>query len=183
MKNLNGREIDQKILEQFSLLDENKRVFLKELQKGEGRIGKTGAWKCRQEDSQVLKAEIKANQEKIQRLVEVLSMAGKGTEQYLLEQIDAISRKNEELKVKIIEMEEDSKQDEPDIEGLAEKLLCFGSVLKEMTVEQKRDAVRMLLDDLFWDGEEVHLVLAGAVFLEEITVRVPDSYSGNQKEK
>ena len=168
MKNLNGREADRKILEQFSLLDENKRVFLRELQKGEGRIGKTGVWKCKQEDSQALKAEIKTNQEKIQRLVEILSMAEKGTEKYFLEQIDAISRKNEELKGRITEKKEDGKQDEPDIYSLAEKLLCFGNVIKEMTVEQKRDAVRMLLEDLFWDGEEVHMVLAGAAFPEKI---------------
>ena len=51
---------------------------------------------------------------------------------------------------------------------MAEKLLCFGNVIKEMTVEQKRDAVRMLLEDLFWDGEEVHMVLAGAAFPEKI---------------
>ena len=41
-------------------------------------------------------------------------------------------------------------------------------MIKEMTVEQKRDAVRMLLEDLFWDGEEVHMVLAGAAFPEKI---------------
>ena len=127
---------------------ENKRVFLRELQKGEGRIGKTGVWKCKQEDSQALKAEIKTNQEKIQRLVEILSMAEKGTEKYFLEQIDAISRKNEELKGRITEKKEDGKQDEPDINSLAEKLLCFGNVIKEMTVEQKRDAVRMLLEEV-----------------------------------
>ena len=125
-------------------------------------------WKCKQEDSQALKAEIKTNQEKIQRLVEILSMAEKGTEKYFLEQIDAISRKNEELKGRITEKKEDGKQDEPDINSLAEKLLCFGNVIKEMTVEQKRDAVRMLLEDLFWDGEEVHMVLAGAAFPEKI---------------
>lgn len=125
---------------------------------------------------------IRINEEKIRRLVDTLSLAPKGTEIYILEQIEKISKENEQLKLWLEEKADPENQrqaegqcrdagqtetkkmetEQIETERLVQTALSLKHMAEQMGTEQRRDMVRDLVKAVFWDGEEIHVALVGS---------------------
>ncbi|MCI8659117.1 MAG: recombinase family protein [Lachnospiraceae bacterium] len=172
MKNLKGNEVDEKICEQLGDLEEDKETFIQTIEKERRELERKGQEKKKGQKSENQRSEItwriSENEEKIRRLVETLSMASKGAEVYILQQIDYISKENEKLEKERIQKagqinEKDQEAfDRIEADLLVSRALSFEEMIKEMGVEQKRDMIRSLIKKVYWNGEEVHVFLTGS---------------------
>lgn len=45
---------------------------------------------------------------------------------------------------------------------------CFGNIMDTLSVTQKRDAIRMFVKDVIWDGKMAHAILFGSNYTYEL---------------
>ena len=96
--------------------------------------------------------------------------AGTSAESYIMEQIDELHNKGESLRRRLAELEElisSSTRSEIEFDLLAQMLATFKSTVDQMTVEQKRAAIRTIVKQVIWDGKNAHLVLFGSNYKYE----------------
>lgn len=87
-----------------------------------------------------------------------------------MEQIDELHNKGESLRRRLAELEElisSSTWSEIEFDLLAQMLATFKSTVDQMTVEQKRAAIRTIVKQVIWDGKNAHLVLFGSNYKYE----------------
>lgn len=164
MKRPNGNELDRAVCEHIKALTEDKSHFLKELDKAKKSI-------MNQQDDfdqklYNLKKSEKENEKKIQSLVEALSSGGESAASgYITTQINEIHKQNEAIKKQISDMENLTMGQTltgVEFDILKEMLSNFSSSFDTMNIEQKRLALRSLIQRVVWDGENVHVYLFGA---------------------
>lgn len=91
-------------------------------------------------------------------------MAGTPGEQSILDGINQRSERGESIQENIREQEQilqEQNLQAQSFEVLREQLRSFASTVDDMTVEQKRLALRVIVRDIVWDGEKVHIYLFG----------------------
>ena len=110
-----------------------------------------------------LKEQIAQNEAEIRGLVTTLTkLAGTPTEEYVVKQIDELHEKGEALKKRLADMEALTARHalaDYEFEILKDVLYSFHSQIDTMTVEQKRNALRMVVKKVVWDGENAHVYL------------------------
>ncbi len=164
MKNCNGNILDADIIEQLRLLSEDGSEFLRQLERSKQVLmGNRDEY-----DNEIaqLKNKISENDGEIKRLVSALGRAaGTSAEGYVMAQIDELHNKSETLKQRLAQLEElASGHALSDIEFdlLAQMLATFKNTVDNMSVEQKRAAIRTIVKQIVWDGENAHVVLFGS---------------------
>ena len=84
---------------------------------------------------------------------------------HISSRIEELSRAGEELDERIAEWEGLTEQhtlSDVEFDLMRQLLVNFRSSIDEMSIEQKRAAVRSLVRKVVWDGEYAHVVLFGA---------------------
>jgi len=164
MKNCNGNILDADIVEQLKSLSEDRSEFLCRLERSTRVL--MGNREEYDEEMAQLKTKISENGEELKGLVSALGRAsGTSAEDYIMKQIDELHNRGESLKRRLAELEElASGQVLSAIEFdlLAQVLAAFKNTVDEMTVEQKRTAIRTFAKQIIWDGESAHVVLFGS---------------------
>lgn len=164
IKTCNGNILDADVIEQIKALSENSSEVVKQIEQSKRVL--TGNREGYQEQLDKLEAEINANEDEIRRLVSALSKTGESSaEEYIVKQIDELHDKGEGLKRHFAQLKELTAEHAlADIEFdlLAQLLASFKDTIDDMTVEQKRAAIRTFVKQVIWDGENVHLVLFGS---------------------
>lgn len=169
IKTCNGNILDTDVIEQVKALagdssdlshqlKQSRRILLGNRDNYDEQIAK-------------LEAQIAENEEEIKGLVSSLSRAsGTSAEDYIVKQIDELHDKGEGLKRHLSELKElTSNHALADIEFdlLFQLLRTFRDAADNMTVEQKRAALRVFVKQIIWDGENAHLVLFGSDYQYE----------------
>ena len=80
----------------------------------------------------------------------------------MVKQIDELHEKGEALKKRLADMEALTARHalaDYEFEILKDVLYSFHSQIDTMTVEQKRNALRMVVKKVVWDGENAHVYL------------------------
>lgn len=180
IKNANGNILDAEIIQQIKMLGEDKSIFLQEIEKGKKLIVEDDR---RNGDTiSILKNEIKVNEGKITRLVKALSLATEGSETYILEQINELHEKNSQFETQISESEKTKEGIENSViefDLLVQMLCSFGNMVDTLSVTQKREAIRMFVKDVTWDGQMVHATLFGSNYTYELP-ETPISVQGHE---
>ena len=91
-------------------------------------------------------------------------MAGTPGEQSILDGINQRSEKNQSIQENIQELEQilqEQNLQAQSFEVLRDMLKSFADTMDDMTVEQKRLALRVIVKDIVWDGENIHIYLFG----------------------
>ena len=91
-------------------------------------------------------------------------LAGTPGEQSILDGISQRSVKDQSIRENIQELEQILQQQNlqaQSFEVLRDMLRSFAATVDDMTVEQKRLALRVIVKDIVWDGEKVHIYLFG----------------------
>jgi site-specific DNA recombinase len=102
---------------------------------------------------------------KLNALVDSLAdMGGSGARAPVTRRIEQLNREYRSLEKRMQELEGLSARQtlgSADFDLLCRQLTVFGNGLGELTVEQKRAAVRALVRKVIWDGGDAHVVLFG----------------------
>ncbi|MDW2798850.1 recombinase family protein [Clostridium boliviensis] len=164
VKNANGNELDRLVIEELKKIAEDKSEFIRQLEEGKKLLQEE-----RQDyelDISRLSEELGQTEKEIDGLVSSLKTAG-GTaaQDYIVRQIDELHKRKEQILIQVQACKDTALGKELtvlDFELLKETLSTFEKTVDCMDVEQKRSAIRILVQQVVWDGDTVHLYLFGS---------------------
>lgn len=164
MRDCNGNVLDAAIVEQIKQLNEDGSEFFKQLRKGNRAL--VGDKADFVQEIEKLNRKYDQNDSEIKAAVTALvKAAGTPAEEYLLARIDELHQDNEKIKDRIAYLKGIITTDtfsEADYDLLAQMLRTFSETAADMTVEQKRAAIRTFVKQVIWDGTDIHVVLFGS---------------------
>lgn len=163
-KNVNGNTLDMAVVEQIKRLEEDRENFIRLLEQSR----KFYTSNHDQYDTQLisLRQEQEEKNQKINGLVDFLTEVGDGSaKSHIAKRIEELHRECEAIDARIQELERlISQQELSDVEFnmLRQLLSVFRDSIDEMSIEQKRAAIRTVVRKVVWDGTNVHVILFGA---------------------
>ncbi len=173
LRNANGNVLDVAIIEQIKTLTEHDSSFLSQMSKS--RRFFTGNREQYEAQLVDLQAQYAENEKNINGLMDTLSMAADSiAKPRILRRIEDLTQANRDVEIRIHELEGlISSQSLSDMEFdiLRQMLAMFRTSIDDMSVEEKRQAIRTVVRKVIWDGVNAHVVLFGA---DEGEIELPD---------
>lgn len=164
LRNANGNLLDGAVIGQMKLLVDDESDFIAQLERS--RKFYIGDREQYEQQLQTLREERGENERKIVSLVDMLAdLEGSAARKHVAKRIEELGRGNEELDAQITELETLAARrpmDKVGFDVLRQMLEIFRSSVDNMTVEEKRAAIRTVVRKVIWDGENAHIVLFGA---------------------
>ena len=162
-RDINGNHLDRAVCFEIKKLAEDKSELARRLNAGKKTfVDESGQLTT---DLERLRKAQRENQKEISALVNSLAkLAGTPGEQSILDGINQRSEKDQSIRENIQELEQILQQQNlqtQSFEVLRDMLRSFAATVDDMTVEQKRLALRVIVKDIVWDGEKVHIYLFG----------------------
>jgi site-specific DNA recombinase len=172
-RNANGNILDGAIIEQIKSLTDHDSSFIAQLAKSrEFYTGKREQYERQLED---LRAEFAENGSIISGLIDSLGMVGESIARpYVLKRIEELTGANREIENRIHELEglvNANALSDTEFDLLRQMLSHFRTSIDDMSVEEKRAAIRTVVRKVIWDGVNAHVVLFGA---NEDDIEFPD---------
>ncbi len=163
-KNISGNLLDAAIMEEIKGLTEDKAAFLRQLEKGrQFHTGDRTEYDTKLDDLRKQSADIeKKVTALVDSLVELDSAAAKNQ---VAKRIDELTAQKETLQARITELEGLTAQNELSAEEfdiLTQMLSSFRTTIDLLSIEEKRAAIRTIVQKVVWDGTLAHVVLFGA---------------------
>ena len=93
-----------------------------------------------------------------------LCKGAEGEKCYILQHINEVASKIKAIETQIneyLEIANSNTSSEQDFEILSEMISNTANFIDEMTVEQKRNALRSIIHQIVWDGENAHIYYFG----------------------
>lgn len=164
VRNAGGNILDKAIITEMKKLSADSSAFVHQLDQSKKALA--GNRESYDADLERLRQAAVENEKEIKGLVSSLSKAsGSSAERYIVEQIDELHQKSESYKQRIAELEQITAGhvlSDIEFDILRELLSSFAATIDDMTVEQKRAAIRTCVRRIEWDGENVHIYLFGS---------------------
>lgn len=162
-KNANGNVLDMAVIEQIKMLTDDKGTFIEQLkQSREFYTDDRTDYEQRLEDMRKEKSD---TEKKINALVDSLAeMGDSSAKTHVMRRIEQLNQQYQSLEESIQELEGLATQNTlKDIEFdlLCQLMTVFKNGIDEMTVEQKRAAIRTIVRKVIWDGVNAHVILFG----------------------
>lgn len=162
-KNANGNVLDMAVIEQIKMLTDDKGTFIEQLkQSREFYTDDRTDYEQRLEDMRKEKSD---TEKKINALVDSLAeMGDSSAKTHVMRRIEQLNQQYQSLEESIQELEGLATQNTlKDIEFdlLCQLMTVFKDGIDEMTVEQKRAAIRTIVRKVIWDGVNAHVILFG----------------------
>lgn len=163
-KNVNGNTMDLAVIEQIKMLEDDKSTFISQLE--QSRTFYTGDRTRYEEQIASLRQEKAETEKKIESLVDsLIELGDSSAKTHVAKRIEQLHQEQEAIEGRIQELEGlTSRQalSDTEFDVLRQMLSVFRDGIDEMSIEQKRAAVRTLVRKVVWDGENAHVVLFGA---------------------
>lgn len=163
--NVDGNMLDSELIRWMKGLSENRAVFARELENGKKRLREMDEPAGRRLWER--KREIKENEERIGCLVKTLSLVPEETKICLLGQIEELNKKNQQLHTQVKADAEEAELEKirgAGIGNLPKIASSFENLMDALTTEQKRDVIHMLVREVVWDGENIHVICRGSTY-------------------
>lgn len=163
-KNPNGNELDRIVCDVVKNLSENDSEFIKQLEQTRKDLISNND----EQDNRLknLKIKLSENKNKINSLVSAMAKNdGSKAFDYITEEINKTDKESQEIKNQIDDLERIIEQNiysDEEFDILKDLLSNFSKSFESMTVEQKRQALRVFIRKIIWDGENIHIVLFGS---------------------
>lgn len=167
--NVNGVELDQAVMEKIRQLQEDSHTFFKQAE----QIRNCYKGKVSDHEKQIhgLQKEKNELEIKIEGLVDSLAELGDGAaRKRVAERIEQLSRERDSIGVRMQDLENEHFSYtlcDLELEQTARRFLSFSNCVDEMTLEQRRFAVRTVIQKVVWNGMEAHVMLFGSGDEEE----------------
>lgn len=169
-KNAHGNTMDMAIIKQMKMLADDKDTFISQLE--QSRRFCTGNRMDYEQRLDDLRSEKADTEKKIHSLVDSLvEMGGSPAKAHVTKRIDQLNDAYQSLEKRIQELENLTTQralSDIEFDLVRQLLTAFKDGIDEMTVEQKRAAIRTIVRKVVWDGVNAHVILFG-VQDDEIT--------------
>ena len=172
-RNANGNVLDAAIMEQLKTLTEHDSSFIAQLEKS--RRFYTDNREQYETQLGDLQAELAQNEKTINGLIDSLGMMGdSAAKPRVLKRIEELSAANRDIENRIRELESAAvanSLDDDQFDMLRRLLSVFRQNIDDMSVEEKRAAIRSVVRKVIWDGVNAHVVLFG---VDEGEIELPD---------
>jgi hypothetical protein len=163
-RNANGNALDPAIVGQIKQLEDHQGSFLDQLE--QSRKFYTGSRTDYESRLDGLRHDKADTEKKIESLVDSLAELGDSSAKApVARRIEQLNRECESIEAHVRELEGlTSRHALSDMEFnvMRQLLSIFKSGIDDMTVEQKRAAIRTLVRKVVWDGVNAHVILFGA---------------------
>ncbi|NBJ88625.1 recombinase family protein [Acutalibacter sp. 1XD8-36] len=163
-KNVSGNRLDATVIEEIKGLTEDKSTFVKLLEKS--RSFYSGDRAGYDERLAALRTECADVETKLTALVDSLAeLNSAAAKNQVAKRIDELTAQKETLQARITELEGLTAQNELSAEEfdiLTQMLSGFRTTIDLLSVEEKRAAIRTVVQKVVWDGNLAHVVLFGA---------------------
>jgi len=163
-KNVSGNLLDEAIIKEIKGLSEDKAAFLSQLEKSKKFYSGNRA----QYDAQLddLRREQSGMEKKVTALVDSLAQLDSAVARnQVAKRIEELQRQQEGLSEKITELEGLTAQHAlsgQEFDLMAQLLATFRTSIDQMSVAEKRAAIKTVMRRVVWDGKMAHVVLFGA---------------------
>lgn len=162
-KNVNGNIMDMAVIQEIKLLTEDREAFIMQLKKNR-KIHTGERMDCR-ERLTVLRKEKKDAEKKMEGLVDALAeLEDSAAKAHVVKRMEQLNQEWVEMKTHICELESLSSQNELshlEFDEICQILAGFADGMDEMSVQQKRMAIRSIVRKVVWDGLNAHVVFFG----------------------
>jgi len=162
--NVQGNMLDELVCKEvLRYTDENSNIY-KMLGEAMERI--QDSKKDKVTASELLEQEIQKRKKEIKNLITAIARSGED-EEFVSQIEQEIARLNAECAALEREKnetgaEEYSMQEDKQLEFLMEQLSSFKALFDTLSVIEKREYLRLILDRVVWDGEQVHIFIYGS---------------------
>ncbi len=164
MKNANGNMLDRVVCEEIKRLGADSSEFIRELELGKKQL--EGNREEYDDNLDRLRGALVEIEKEIASLVSYLAKSGgTGAEGHIVKEIDELHGKGEIMKSRIAELESLTAShalSNIEFDLIRQMLGAFRDTIDDMSVEQKRAALRTFVKKVVWDGENVHMYLFGS---------------------
>lgn len=159
-KNVHGNTLDARVCEEIIGLTNPDAGIIPMLEALLKKIRDTDTEVISEKD--LLQQEYNKKKEEIQKLIEAMKNldADSASVRYINEEIKRMDGLCRELKTKIDSVESDKEANlniTDYVKEWLEKMTRFPQILEELTVLQKRDFLRAIIEKVVWDGEIAHI--------------------------
>ena len=172
-RNANGNILDAAIIEQIKSLTDHDSSFISQLAKS--REFYTGKREQYERQLEELRVEHEMNEKTINGLIDSLGMVGDSiAKPRVLKRIEELTDINRDVENRIHELEglvNVNSLTDAEFDLLRQMLSMFRTSIDDMSVEEKRAAIRTVVRKVIWDGVNAHVVLFGA---DESDIEFPD---------
>ena len=172
-RNANGNILDAAIIEQIKSLTDHDSSFISQLAKS--REFYTGKREQYERQLEELRVEHEMNEKTINGLIDSLGMVGESiAKPRVLKRIEELTDINRDVENRIHELEglvNVNSLTDAEFDLLRQMLSMFRTSIDDMSIEEKRAAIRTVVRKVIWDGVNAHVVLFGA---DEGEIEFPD---------
>ena len=172
-KNVNGNTLDLAIIEQIKMLSENDSSFMHQLE--QSRKFYTGNRADYEENLSSMRQEKSDLEKKIEGLVDSLVDLPDGVARnHVAKRIEQLNSECNDIDARIRELEGLTSQhtlSDIEFDVMRQLLTMFKNGIDEMSIEQKRAAIRTVVRKIVWDGTNAHAVLFGS---QDADIEYPD---------
>ena len=162
--NANGNVLDAEVINEIKKLSEDTEGFIAQLEKSKRfYTGNRDEYNTKLSDLHTQKEE---NNRKISALVDSLvDLKDSSAKSHIADRIEQLHHANEEISAHIAELEGLISQhalSDVEFDMLRQLLSVFHDSINDMSMEQKRSALRTVVRKVIWDGKYAHIILFGA---------------------
>lgn len=162
-KNANGNTLDMAIIEQVKMLADDKDTFVSQLE--QSRKFYTGNRIDYEQRLSDMRKEKSETEKKINSLVDSLvEMGDSPAKAHVTKRIEQLNEEYQSLEKRIQELDGLTTQhalSDIEFDLMRQLLTVFKDGIDEMTIEQKRAAIRTIVRKVIWDGVNAHVILFG----------------------
>lgn len=164
MKNPNGNILDKVVCEEIKKLTVSNSHFLKALSSAKKDL--TNKSEMYEDEISKISQSLANIETEISSLVQALSNIQKAPAQkYIVEQINNLDdQKNQLLKRKedLENLLKNQNLSQIEFDNVKKTALSFSTTFDSMDIEQKRKALRSIINKIVWDGKNLHIYLFGS---------------------
>lgn len=175
-ENINGVKLDNYVVKLVKDFECDNICLIQELEKGKKHIKGS-----RESNMSALCRRLSNNKNEINSLVSKLADANSSVEKYIIDRINVLDAENTDIARKISEQEKTEKADKMTVQQIEEfkkGVMSFSACVDNMSFEEKRAAIKTLINRVTWNGSSVEVIFATKDIISIEWNNMPDTNKG-----
>lgn len=158
-KNINGNYLDELIIKEIKKIDEDKKLFIKNLEQSR----KLYTNSCTKLEEQLIKLE--NNKKEIDKKIDILvdsiiNLNDKTTINYIQKRVNQLNSDRQFIENNINQIEKEILQkniSDEYIDTISKVMVDFKDVIDNMSIQEKRKLTNKIISNVYYDGTTIHI--------------------------